>query len=312
MGLDLIDAFYLHGPSSVEAFNNPAFHAVCDRLKAEGRLRYVGLSYHGPSGSRGTSMADLCCAAAEDGRFDLMLFVYSFMNREEGDRILAVCRENNVGATAMKTSPGVLAYDPVDPDNLTEEQQRNVERLTSRGRSREQAIRQLQQQAERQREPWEQTRPFVERYGIQTAEELRLASIHWVMQNPLMHSTCVSFTDFDLVDKVVPLSGVPMTPALQALVLEEGKRLNDQYCRHGCNTCSPACPAGVPVSTIMRYAYYYEGQGLQKMAMQKYAAMVEPDARSCFGCDAPCAAACPYGIDVQSHLVHAHARLALE
>jgi predicted aldo/keto reductase-like oxidoreductase len=312
LGLDMIDAFYMHGPSSVEALGNPAFHTVCDQLKSEGRLRFVGLSYHGPRGPQGTSMADLCCAAAEDGRFDLMLFVYSFMNREEGDRILAACRERNVGTTAMKTSPGTFRYDPVDPENLTEEQQRNVERLTSRGRSREQAIQSLRQQADRQREGYEQTRPFIERYGVSSEEELRLASIHWVMQNPLMQSACVSFTDFDLVDKVVPLSGEPMGTEGRALVDGYGRLLDDQYCRHGCNACSAACPAGVPVSTIMRYAYYFESQGLERMAMQKYAALTEPDVRACFGCEAPCNEACPYGLNVQSQLVHAHARLTLE
>jgi predicted aldo/keto reductase-like oxidoreductase len=307
-----IDAFYLHGPDSVEAFGHAGFHAACDRLKTEGRIRFVGLSYHGPRGPQGNSMADVCCAAVEDGRFDLMLFVYNFMNREEGDRIIAACRARNVGTTAMKTSPGVLRFDPVDPDHLTEEQVRNVERLTSRGRSREQAIDQLRQQAERTRPTWEQTRPFAERYGIETDEQLRLASIHWVMQNPGMHTACVSFTDFDLVDKVVPLSGTPINPAGFALLEAGGEALNDRYCRHGCNTCSSACPSGVPVSTIMRYAYYFEGQGEERLAMQKYARLSGPDARACFGCDGPCAAACPWGIDVPAQLIQAHTRLALE
>jgi RNase P/RNase MRP subunit p30 len=48
-------------------------------------------------------------AAAEDGRFDVMLFVYNFLQQEQGQRVLKACKENNVGATLMKTNP-VLNY----------------------------------------------------------------------------------------------------------------------------------------------------------------------------------------------------------
>jgi predicted aldo/keto reductase-like oxidoreductase len=309
---DYLDAFYLHGPGSVEAFSNPAFHSVCDRLKAEGRLRFVGLSYHGPGGRGGTSLSDLLCAAAEDGRFDLMLFVYNFMNHEESDRILAACKKNDVGTTAMKTSPGRLRFTPLDPENLTPQQERSIERYVSRGSTREQAIERLASSIERQRPTFEQTQPFVERYGIQTEEQLRISSIHWTIQSPDMHSACVAFTDFDLVDKVVPLSGTKMTEVDREVLAGFEAALDDQYCRHGCNDCTEACPHDVPVSTIMRYAYYYEGQGYEKHAMQKYAALDGADATACHGCSAPCSGACPYGLDVQGHLIQAHSLLTLE
>ena len=45
---------------------------------------------------------------------------------------------------------------------------------------------------------------------------------------------------------------------------------DDQYCRHGCNSCMQACPHHLPVSTIMRYAYYFEHQGREKEAIIKY------------------------------------------
>jgi len=311
LNTDYLDAFYLHGPGSIEAFGHAGFHSAMNRMKAEGRVRFLGLSYHGPGGRGGTSLSDLLCAAAEDGRFDLMLLVYNFMNTEEGDKVLAACKANDVGTTAMKTSPGIIGFDAVDPDNLTPDQQRSIERSVSRGSSREQAIARLQQAADSQRETFEQTRPFIERYGPQTQEQLRLASIHWVLQNPDMHSACVSFTDFDLVDKVVPLSGTPLTPAGRSALAGLGVVLNDQYCRHGCNDCTEACPWDLPVSTIMRYAYYYEGQGLEKYAMQQYANLEEVDASVCHGCSAPCAERCPYGLDVQAHLLQAHARLTL-
>ncbi|MGD8700750.1 MAG: aldo/keto reductase, partial [Gemmatimonadales bacterium] len=241
---DYVDSYSIHLCTTVERLSNPAYHAAMDQLKAEGRVRFTGVTYHGPRGGQDDSMADVLSAAAEDGRFDAMLLVYNFLNHEEGDRIIAACKANNVGTTAMKTAPGVLRFEPLDPDNLTERQERYLERLMSRGRSRESALERLEAQAQRQKDLYERTRPFVERYGVSTDEQLRLSSIHWVLQNPDMHSACIAFTNFDLVDKVIPLSGTELGSA-ESLMLDEYRfALNDQYCRHGCRECGTSCPYG--------------------------------------------------------------------
>jgi len=311
LNTDYVDAYGIHGPPTVEALSHPGYHAAIATLKAEGRVRHTGLSYHGPRDDTQDSMVDVLTAAAEDGRFDLMLLVCNFLNHEDSDRIIAACSANNVGVTAMKTAPGVLSFDPVDPDNLTEAQESTVQRMTTRGGTRQSALDRLQAQADRQRETYERTRPFVERYGVETQEQLRLASIHWVMQNPDMHATCVSFNDFDNVDKVIPLSGTRLTPVEAQLLQELGAVLNDRYCRHGCFDCAGSCPSGVPVSTIMRYSYYYEGQGHEKYAMQKYANLDTANGSACENCSAPCTGACPNGLDIQPQVLQAHSLLTL-
>jgi hypothetical protein len=60
----------------------------------------------------------------------------------------------------------------------------------------------------------------------------------------------------------------------------------------------------------MRYTYYY-GQGQQKLAMEKYAALKENNAVNCAGCDAPCDGACPYGVMIRSSMLNAHSLLTL-
>ena len=308
---DYIDAFYMHDVPTVDQLNHAAFHAATKKLKADGKLRFIGLSCHGPRGDEGDSMEKVMCAAAEDGRFDLMLFIYNFMNKEVGDKILAACKKNNVGTTAMKTAPGRLNVDEFDPDNLTEAQEKMIYRRMKRGASREEAIAWLKKRIQSQKETFEKTKPFVAKHGIKTADDLRKISIHWVAQNPDMHTTCVSFADFDLVDNIIPLSGTKLSQA-EMKFLEEYKLVFDnQYCRHGCSACVARCPHHLPVSTIMRYAYYYECQGREKDSMLKYAALSDRDASYCFGCDAPCLDGCPHQLDVQANLVHAHSLLTL-
>jgi len=211
----------------------------------------------------------------------------------------------------MKTSPGSLQYEPVDPDDLSEQQEQYLQRFTGRGMSREEAMERLQSQAERQKDTFDKTRPFADQYGIQTQDQLRLGSIHWVLQNPDMHTACVAFTEFDLVDKVVPLSGTKLTRPEVQMLQQIGLSLDNQYCRHGCFACAQECPEEVPVSTIMRYAYYYQGQGREKYAMSKYAALESRGASPCFECVGQCAGACPHGLDIQTSLLQVHHLLTL-
>ena len=308
---DYVDAYSIHAVSSIEALSHSGYHHAMDQLKAEGRVRFTGCTYHGPRNPQGISMGDLLTAAAEDGRFDVILLVYNFMNHEEADRIIAACKANDVGTTAMKTSPGVLRHQPLDPANLTEQQVRYIERFTSRGQSREDALQRLEAQTERRKDLYERTQSFVEQYGLQSDEQLRLGSIHWVIQNPDMHTACVAFTNFDLVDRVVPLSGTEMGSAELQMLQECRYALNSQYCRHGCVACSGSCPYDVPVSTIMRYAYYYEGQGREKDAMKLYSRLSATETTACDRCAGECAGACPYGIDILPSLLQAHDMLTL-
>jgi ferredoxin len=125
-----------------------------------------------------------------------------------------------------------------------------------------------------------------------------------------MHTACIAFTNFDLVDKVIPLSGTQLGAAEMQMLEQTRLALNDQYCRHGCAQCASSCPYRVPVSTIMRYAYYYESQGYEKHAMELYAGL-EDGASACSNCDGQCEGACPFGLEIQPNLMQVHDLLTL-
>ena len=308
---DYVDAYSMHYLSTVEGVSHPGYHAAMDQLKAEGKVRFTGASYHGPEELDQTGTADVLCAAAEDGRFDVLLFVYNFLNHSEGDRILAACKANNVGATAMKTAPGRLRAEAFDPENLNEGAQEYYDNMVRRGRDPEAAMAVIRRAVEARNEASERTRPFVERYSIQSEEALQFASIQWVLQNPDMHTACISVAAFDTIDKIVPLSGTKLTVPAQALMHEVRSALSSQYCRHGCVECMGSCPSSVPVSTIMRYAYYFEAQGRERYAMTRYAGLERGGADPCRDCAGHCDGACRYGLDVQPNMLQAHNLLTL-
>ncbi|MEJ2239403.1 MAG: aldo/keto reductase [Gemmatimonadales bacterium] len=308
---EYIDAYMMASVSTVNWLNAPGYHAAMDQLKAEGRVKFTGVTYHGPEETDQTGMADILCAAAADGRFDVLLLVYNFLAHSEGDRIIAAAKANNVGTTAMKTAPGKLRAEPFDPDNMSELYQQYLDSMLRLGRSRASALRELRAYSNAQNEFVERTQVFAERYGIENEEALQLASIQWVLQNPDMNTACISAWNFDFIDKIVALSGTRLTAPAEGLLEAARSTLDSQYCRHGCVECMDRCPFNVPVSNIMRYAYYFEAQGQERHAMSKYAALDGSGAAPCKDCAGLCAGACRYGVDIQRTMLQAHGLLTL-
>jgi ferredoxin len=61
----------------------------------------------------------------------------------------------------------------------------------------------------------------------------------------------------------------------------------------------------------MRYNHYFEAQGSEKFAMEKYAALDTAKADACRTCEGLCERACPYGVPVRVLLNLAHTQLTL-
>jgi len=311
LGTEYIDAYLMGSVSTVDWLKAPGYHTAMDQLKAEGRVRFTGVTYHGSEATDQTGMADVLCAAAEDGRFDVLLLVYNFLNHSEGDRIIAAAKANNVGTTAMKTAPGKLRAEPFDPENLSEVFQQYLDAMLRAGTSRRAALRELEDYSDKQNQFVEKTQIFAERYGIENDEALQLASIQWVLQNPDMHTACISAGNFDFIDEIVALSGTQLTAPAEGLLEESRSALDTQYCRHGCVECMDSCPFSVPVSKIMRYAYYFEAQGQERHAMSEYAALDGSGAAPCKDCAGLCAGACRYGLGIQPKMLQVHDLLTL-
>jgi aryl-alcohol dehydrogenase-like predicted oxidoreductase len=313
---DYVDALFIHQAMNVGALDNEAFHAAVKRLKADGRLRFAGVCNHGSFwGGHEENMEEVLVAAAEDGRFDLMLMAYNFMNREKGDKVLAACKKNNVGTTAMKTAPGSMKMDPFDPENPSEGYAKYIKRQVEKGEKREDVIEEIQgylrDQIAATEKAYAAAKPFMEEHGVADKKGLAMAAVQWVLSNPDMHTVCITLEVFDDIDRYLPLSGTTTTRA-QMLALDRYRvAASSLYCRHACDDCSGACPKGVPVSTVMRYAYYFTEQAREKHAMSKYRGLGFGDEPPCESCSGPCAGACPFGVNVKANLLAAHGLLTL-
>ena len=297
-----IDCLMIHGAVSRTHVRNEAFHEAAAELKKEGRLRHIGVSCHGSSwyDEPEDSMEDVLGAAIEDGRFDVLLLAYNYLQRDMGERILRRCREKNVGATLMKTDPfgyGVFTY----LNDLYSEQER-------RGQEAPEWIQILRRKYSRQRE---EARSFLDQHNLAAPDQVREAAIRFVLTNPDMHSVAITFKSFDDVEYYLRLSGSRLYETDQVLLRAGAETTGRMYCRHACNLCESECPERVPVNTVMRYHHYFVAQGREKLALDLYRKLEGPKAGSCMECEGHCQAACPFEVPIHDLLKFAHENLTL-
>jgi predicted aldo/keto reductase-like oxidoreductase len=290
----------MHGGESLEDIKHEGFHAAVTQLKSDGRLKYAGISHHGafhPLGSK-EPIGKVLLAAAEDGRFDVYLMAYNFLNQAQSGEVLRACREKNIGTTLMKTNPVGGYFGMKERIARLEKEGKDVPEFSRKTLAKFKAI-------------YEEAEGFLKRYNLEDPGEIKEAAIKFCLNNPNVNSICVSFRNFDNLAKYVKLSGTRFTPTDEAALAVYSKSFGRFYCRHACGLCEPHCPRKVPVNTIMRYNHYFAAQGREKYAMERYAKLDSRVADQCRHCTGACESACPYNVPVQTLLTLAHQNLTL-
>ena len=301
MQTDYADCLMIH-MCTLDQVGHEAFHAAADELKSEGRVKFLGLSNHGPEqriyGNLTDPMEKVLAAAVEDGRYDVVLVVYNFLQKEQGEKILEACATKQMGVTLMKTNPV----------NVYKRWKEGLDRAIESGREIPERVTKM---GEEYRDFVAKAEAFKTKYGLKTEEQVRDAAIKFVLSHPGVHSVCPSINDFDTLETFVKLSGQTLRTADASLLGDYQKSLGRFYCRHACNACEGSCSKGVPVNTILRYNHYFEAQHMEKYAMVKYAELPRSNAKACLDCNGACEAACPHGVPVQTLLFSAHQNLSL-
>ncbi len=296
---DYVDCLMIHGTPDLKTLLDEGFHAAFKELKTEGKVRFLGASNHGSQYRPDyEDMEKIMTTAARDGRFDVLLFTYNFLMRQAGENILKACKEKNVGTTLMKVNP-VLEH--LELDEYVREQDKAGKDVHERTRTR------LGLYKERA----EKTIDFQKKHGLKGYPQMRDAAIKFVLGHPGVHTVTFSIKNFEQIEQYVALSGKKLKREDQkALALYEEAQ-GEYYCRHACGKCEAHCPHGVPVNTVMRFNFYYKGQGREKAAMRQYAAMEGRKADVCRTCEGFCENHCPYNVPIHPLIQQAHKNLTL-
>jgi predicted aldo/keto reductase-like oxidoreductase len=297
---EYVDCLMMHCPEKAETLKDEGFHAAMAELKAEGRVRHVGVSQHGTFWFRDPeeTMDKILLAAAEDGRFDVFLMAYNFLKRDNAERVIEACREKKIGVALMKTAP-IAIYDTIRSRiEALEKDKKEVNPLYADG-------------LKRYKEKFEAAQEFIRAHNLKNPGEIRDAAIRFVLGHPDVHTACCQTQTYDDLNAYLKLSGTKLTLADGAKLDAYREDCGALHCRHACGVCEPSCPGGVPVNTILRYQHYFAGQRREKEAMGYYANIPGTRADACHDCAAPCEAACPHGVPVQGMLLVAHKTLSM-
>ena len=100
IGTDYLDLAHIHACNSIERLMNPNIHEAFDRLKEQGKLRFLGVSSHTPR------LETVMRHAVDSGRFDVLMVAYNFKNWPDLTNIFHDAKEKGVGVVAMKTLKG--------------------------------------------------------------------------------------------------------------------------------------------------------------------------------------------------------------
>ncbi len=297
---DYIDCLMMHMPEKVETLKTEGFHAAMQELKAEGRIKHVGVSNHGSFWFRDPeeTMEKVLMAAVEDGRFDVFLMAYNFLKMDAAERVLEACRERKIGTAIMKSTPVAIYYSLKSRVEQLEKEKKEVHPLYADG-------------LKRYKDKVDRAEEFIKKFNLQSQEEIQQAALRFVLENPNVSTICFIARNYDEVERFLSVSGTRLSTWEKTKLGAYREGCGELYCRHACGVCEPACPHGVPVNTIMRYHQYYAGQGREREAMHYYASIPGLRADLCSGCAGHCESACPYHVPIQGMLIVAHGQLAM-
>ncbi|MBN2348029.1 MAG: aldo/keto reductase [Bacteroidales bacterium] len=298
---DYVDCIQIHSAENTAILKDEAFHSAMEQLKKEGKVRHLGVSCHGSNWAYDTeeSLDKIMMSAIEDGRFDVLLFAYNFLNAEITEKILNACEQKNIATMIMKSNP-VYIYGLMQ-DRMT--------KLSEEGKEADEYTRAFYDKYKIMND---NALDFFSEYGISGEKEILEAASKYVLSNTKAHTTLWDFRNFDDINNMLRLSGEKLTKKDTLVLKGYQKHLGHLSCRIGCNECQAACPHHLPVNKILRYNYYFSVKKQEKRAISKFARLnSKKPTEVCTGCDGYCEKACRYGVSTRSLLALAQQNMEL-
>ncbi|MQY60855.1 hypothetical protein GH153_03340 [bacterium] len=193
---EYIDCMMMHCPEKAEILKTEAFHAAMQQLKSEGRLRYVGVSHHGSFWFKAPEepMHKVLLAAADDGRFDVFLMSYNFLQMDQAEQVLEVCKEKEIGTALMKSTPVHKYFGLKSRVEQLKKEKKEINPFYKEGLARF-------------KDKYDRAEQIIKKYDLKSPEEIREAAIRFVLENPNVNTVCCSLKTYDELERILPLSG---------------------------------------------------------------------------------------------------------
>jgi aryl-alcohol dehydrogenase-like predicted oxidoreductase len=241
---DYVDCLMLHSAENTRILKDEAFHSAMDQLKAEGRVKSVGVSCHGSAWylPPEEDLETVLMAAVNDGRFDVFLMTYNFVNREEAERVLRACAGKKIGTAIMKSNPMITF--------------KAIEGYVNRFREEGQPVNDtLLAWHDRLLDKSNLAKDFFSPYGIVDDEQLVDAAIQFVISNPDAHSVCLPFKNLAELERWSLLSGRSLSEEQASLLDFYLDKFGELNCHLGCRECAAACPHNVLARPMLSMAH---------------------------------------------------------
>jgi uncharacterized protein len=269
---DHVDIYLNHAVNEVDRLKNPAWLEFVASAKQAGKIRFSGMSGHGGQ------LVQCLDYALDHDLADVILIAYNF-------------GQDPSFLQSLTKSFDFIAVQPDLPRVLKKAHDEGVGTVamkTLRGAK------------------LNDMRPY-EKGGATYAQ----AAFRWVLANPNVSGLVVSMTSREQIDEYLGASGaeVPARADLELLGLYLASAGGD-YCNHGCGLCESSCPAGVPISEVLRTRMYATHYRDLRFARAEYA-QLPIDASACASCTGlPCLGACPHDLAISRLTTSAHHMLA--
>ena len=118
LGTDYIDVAHIHSCDTVDRLMDENVHEAVDRLREQGKVRFMGVSTHTPN------LAEVANTAIDSGRFDVMMLAYHHGAWPTQRDIIERAAKQGMGIVAMKTLKGAkhngLADFQTEKDSYTQ------------------------------------------------------------------------------------------------------------------------------------------------------------------------------------------------
>ncbi len=269
---DYVDVFLNHAVNDVARLENEEWRAFTERAKAQGKIRFRGMSGHAGR------LVDCLGYALDHELVDVILAAYNF-GQDPGfiagmtqrfdfvalqpdlPPLLERAHREGVGVVVMKTLMGARLNDVT---------------------------------------------PY-----LRPGQAFEHAAFRWTLSNPNVDALIVSMNNPSQIDNYLRASGSGAVTDADLRLLERYVGFNGaRHCQHGCDICHASCPAQVAISEVLRTRMYDVDYRDAELARADYAAL-ERDASPCLSCSgAPCAGTCPNGIPIAEFTRDGATRLA--